>query len=126
MIALLRETGVEQAVAETVAAAIEARVRPPAASGTPATLGTPVTSGTPAAKRPDVRFDSIDELADLPGMTAIAALRPHVSIYASAAVPILGSDPVVARGGAGARRHRHPSEGQSTSAHGGHDRIDHI
>ena len=32
-------------------------------------------------------------------MTAatVAALRPHVSIYASAAVPTLGSDPVVAR-----------------------------
>lgn len=88
MTALFHEIGVERATAEAMAVAIDARVRPPAASG------------TPANERPQpVRFDSIEELTGIPNMTPamVAALRSHISMYSSAAVPVPGTDAVVSR-----------------------------
>lgn len=81
MAALLRQVGIEGDRAANLAAAITARVRPTALSA---------AAGAEARPMP---LDSIDDLRTIPGMTMdlIAALRPHISIYASSPLPTPGA-----------------------------------
>lgn len=79
--ALLRQVGVEQTTAGALATAIAERVRP--------------TAFSPGGgdRRPQL-FSGIDALREVPGMTAsmVDALRAHVSVYATAALPVPGPD----------------------------------
>ena len=80
--ALLRQVGVAQDGADSMAAAIAERVKPPPAAPTAA----PGTSAANPRSRP---FATIDDLRDVPGITPklLNALRPHVSVYASLPLP---------------------------------------
>lgn len=99
--ALFRQVGADPGLAARLAATITARVRPGAvpqllSAGT-STQGS--GDGT-AAHRVPLPFDSVDDLADLPGMTPelLAALRPYVSVYATTPQPVVGAaDPLVIR-----------------------------
>lgn len=91
--ALFRRLGADDDRAAALAAAIGARVRPnpflpPAGTGMLSAAGAPA----PAP------FDSIDDLAELPGMTAalLAAARPYLSVYAATTQPAGAAAPLVA------------------------------
>jgi general secretion pathway protein K len=99
--ALFRQVGANPGLAARLAAAITARVRPGAV---PLLLSSDMSAtstgdGT-AARKPPLPFDSIDDLADLPGMSPelLAAVRPYVSVYATSPQPLpAAADPLVIR-----------------------------
>jgi general secretion pathway protein K len=107
MAALLRQVGKDRHEAASIAAAISARVRPPAspASGSPAS-GAPVLiagSGpgpsTAGSGPQGTKFEAIEELLDIPGITArtLAALRPHITLDTTSPLPNEAADRVVAQ-----------------------------
>ena len=94
MAALFRRLGADDNRAAALASLIAARVRP-----NPFLRPSDGSGGGASPAPGPAPFESIDEMADLSGMTPelLDAARPHLSIYATAAVPAQSaSDPLVA------------------------------
>ena len=93
--AFFRRSGASEEVAASLAAAISVRVRPNPYLRPPSDSASPGAAATPVP----APFDTLDEMMELPGMTAdlLAASRPHLSVYATTAVPTRATtDPLVA------------------------------
>lgn len=103
LVALFRRVGAGDKGATALAAAINARLRPnsvanSAVAGAPAAGDGTAGAGAPGAAPMPAPFDTLDDLAELPGMTPalLAAARPHLSIYATTALPAPDAmDPLV-------------------------------
>jgi general secretion pathway protein K len=86
--ALFHQIGVEQERAAAMAAAITARVRPGIFAPLPSS-GSNSADGTTARASQPMPFDSVDELASLPGMTPeiLGAAAPYLSVDSTVSVP---------------------------------------
>jgi general secretion pathway protein K len=100
---LLRATGSDAATAQQVAVAIAEWVGMPVAGRSPAAAAADYRAAGLDYAPPRQPMESLDELGRVRGMTPVilAALRPHVTLYASALDPQT-ADPAVAAAAASA------------------------
>lgn len=99
MAALLRGVGASPAQAAALAGRIGQWIFPTGDTGPDAPQNAPYRAAGLAYGPPGAPFESVDELGEVLGMTPalLAALRPHVTVYAQGNLDPAFADPVVQR-----------------------------